>query len=651
MTLSDFILAGLNEKQKDAATAPDGPVLIIAGAGSGKTKALTHRVAYLIACGVSPEKILAVTFTNKAAGEMRNRIRILISHQLPVTSYQFPFIGTFHSFCASILRNEYAKIGYKKNFTIFDDDDSLSLLKEVAKDLNVSPKQYPPGLLANAISSLKTQLIGPERYAKEHGEEPFTKQLAVMYGEYQQRLEKANAVDFDDLIMKVILLFQKNHDVLATYQDRYLYIHVDEFQDTNMPQYLLIRLLAQKHKNVFVIGDDAQSIYSWRGADWRNIFSFENDWQDAKIIFLEQNYRSTETILQAANQVIGKNILQRKKDLWTEKKGGDRITLIATESGAEEAETIASEIEKIAAARQKKLSDIAVLYRTNAQSRQIEEMLLAHALPYRIIGGTKFFQRREVKDIVSYIRVLENRMDFVSLRRIANTPPRGIGNIAFLSYVSGMTPRGTREQAALAKFEAMMAGLRIDYENLPPSQLIKNILKKTNYRGYLDDGSVRAAERWENIQELVGFSTRFDADGPKVGVQRILEDAALLASDEHETPEEQEGKISLMTIHAAKGLEFPIVFITGMEEGVFPHAKAAIDPASLEEERRLCYVGITRAEEKLYLSYASRRILFGEMQANVPSRFLREIPKECMEMHLDENKESQDYEEEAFLIE
>ncbi len=648
--LQDPILGPLNEKQREAVTAVHGPVLIIAGAGSGKTKALTHRVAYLVSQGVKPENILAVTFTNKAADEMRNRIRALTNNQQLTTNNSL-FVGTFHSFCASVLRAEYAKIGFRKNFTIFDDDDSLSLVKEVMRGLNVSSKQYQPGMMGHVISGLKNQLIGPEEYALEYSTDVFTKTVSRVYAEYQKKLKDANAFDFDDLIMQVVLLFRKSPDILEKYQNHYKYLHVDEFQDTNLPQYLLVRLLAKKHGNIFVIGDDGQAIYGWRGADWRNILNFEKDWPGARVIFLEQNYRSTKTILAAANHLIRHNALQKEKNLWTDNADGVRLTLNLVENERREAEAIAEEIVRLTKEENKRPEDVAVLYRTNAQSRALEEALIEYSLPYVIIGGIKFFQRKEIKDIVAYLRYLVNPSDYVSLRRIINLPPRGIGKVAFLNYVSGKKKLSSGKEAlGIEKFDHLIDALRRESEKLTASKFIKALLQKIRYREYLDDGRELARERWENVQELVSLAAHFDELGQEGGITKLLEEIALVSFEDRGNPGERaQGKTTLMTMHAAKGLEFPVVFITGMEEGIFPHAKSFADPASLEEERRLCYVAITRAKEKLYLSRASRRMLFGEIQSNIPSRFLKEIPGECVEVK--ELNEDDDYEDDAFIIE
>lgn len=652
----DDILKSLNNKQKEAVTATEGPVLIIAGAGSGKTKALTHRVAYLIAEGAAPSKILAVTFTNKAAEEMRARIRTLtgnlhpITHNLQPKTNDQPFIGTFHAFCAYVLRQEYEHIGFKKSFTIFDEDDSLGLIKEVMKELDISPKQYPPNQISAIISGTKTQLLSPEEYQESCGQEPYTRTVAGIYAEYQKRLSQANALDFDDLLMKTVRLFREKPEVRASWQKHFTHIHVDEFQDTNLPQYLLVQILAGEHRNIFAIGDDGQAIYGWRGADWRNIFNFERDWPDAKVIFLEQNYRSTQNILEAANHLVQHNTLQKEKNLWTENDAGDTVTVAPALSERHEAGFVAEEIARLVGEELMRPQDIAILYRTNAQSRALEEAMLNHSLPYAIYGGIRFFQRKEVKDIICYLRFLANPADSVSLQRIINVPPRGIGKTAFQKYAAG-GKAGTKGLLPIEKFEGLCDTLAQDFKKSAPSRFIKTLLKKTNYREYLDESSDRADERWENIQELVSWSTRFDQLDPESGMEKLLEEVSLVALDDRTNQNKAAGgKISLMTLHAAKGLEFPVVFLAGMEEGILPHAKAAGELSALEEERRLCYVGITRAQKKLYLTWALRRTVFGDRVANTPSRFLKEIPAEYLEVMEGPYLPDDDHEEEELII-
>lgn len=626
------LLADLNEKQKEAVLATEGPVLILAGPGSGKTKVLTHRVAYLIQKGVTPQNILAVTFTNRAAEEMRMRIGALTNDQRLTNNNQI-FIGTFHSLAARILRSHASKIGYLPNFTIFDEDDSLALTKDVMKELEISPKQFPAGMITHIISGLKSELVDPESYADRASlADLLPKTVHGVYASYQKKLYDSNAMDFDDLLMNACLLFEKHLDILGLYQDRFRYLNVDEWQDTNRAQYALVSLLASKYRNLAVVGDDAQAIYSWRGADFRNITDFEKDWPDAKVIVLDQNYRSTQIVLDAAKSVISHNRLQKEKNLWTEKQSGDSISLVAVENERAEAEFVLTSVREFT--RQgRALKDIVVLYRTNAQSRALEEVFLEHNFPYKIIGGIKFYQRKEVKDILAYARFLLNKKDILSLKRIINVPARGIGKSAFLSYLATFRSKiGTEISGseALQRFSLLIDDLGEKIGELPATSFLKYMLKKINYREYLDDSSNNADERWENVQELVSLAKKYDELLPPQGLEKILEDVALMS--DVDGAEIKKDAVNLMTLHAAKGLEFPIVFMAGMEEGIFPHARSLFNPPELEEERRLMFVGLTRAKEKVYLSFALRRTRFGSIEANSPSRFLSEIPEHLIEV-------------------
>lgn len=667
---SNPILDPLNDKQKEAVLATEGPVLIIAGAGSGKTRALTHRVAYLISKGVKPENILAVTFTNKAAQEMAERINALTTYNLQPTTYNNPFIGTFHSFCAKILRNEALNLNYTKYFTIFDDDDSMSLLKEVMKELNINSKQFSAPMVMNVISGLKSELIGPENYEGKDSAEPFPRTIYKIYSLYENRLKESNAFDFDDLIMKTVELFRRHPRILEKYQERFRYIHIDEYQDTNTAQYELTRLLALKHKNLFVIGDDAQSIYSWRRADFRNILNFEKDWPQAKVIILDENYRSTKTILETANAVIAQNLLQKPKNLWTRNPEGAKIECVILPNEQEEAAFIVAKIQELLESGCS-LKDIAVLYRTNAQSRAVEESLLEENIPYKIIGGIKFYQRKEIKDIIAYLRFILNPNDLAALKRIINVPARGIGKITFLKYLSRRNSgksdfpgksdfKAPKEQETLKKFEKTIEELRESLSSSTLPLFIKELIKKIKYEEYLEESFLDFEMRVENIKELQGLSRRFMDQGPIEGLAKMLEEISLAQDQDEINPptfsqdtalrkkdlkypftritkpqntwegggvKEKNNLLHLMTLHAAKGLEFKYVFIAGMEEGIFPHAKSMFDPSSLEEERRLCYVGITRSKEGLWLLRASRRQLWGDTQRNMASRFLKEIPE------------------------
>lgn len=620
------LLKDLNSKQKEAVLATDGPVLILAGPGSGKTKTLTSRVAWLLSQAVLPEHILAVTFTNKAAGEMRERIKRLAGNR----NIENLFIGTFHSLAAKILRAHAPCLGYLHNFTIFDDDDTLSLLKEVMKEQEVNPKQFAPGMVANTISRLKSELVTPERYEAEAGNiDLYPRIVHKIYAGYQKRLQDANAMDFDDLLLNACLLFERYPEVLASYQERFHYINVDEYQDVNQAQYVIIRELAQKYGNIAVVGDDAQAIYAFRGADFRNILNFEQDWPQAKVVVLDQNYRSTQYILDAAHQVIAKNKLQKEKNLWTERGKGELLTLVHVENERAEAEFVVNKIEEILA-QGFSLKDLVVLYRTNAQSRVLEEVLLDRNFPYKIVGGVRFYQRKEVKDMVAYLRWLLNPKDLLSLKRIVNIPPRGVGPRTFLLYLEGKTS-GLLKKAAeeLDRFDRTAANLRTKLKTIPPTALLKDLVKDIRYREYLEDGT-RAEERWENIQEFVNLAKKYDDLPAPEGVEKLLEDIALVA-DADETGPNREA-VHLMTLHAAKGLEFPVVFIVGLEDGILPHSRSLFNPRELEEERRLMFVGLTRAKDKIFLSFALHRAHFGSVQVNPPSRFLAEIPEHLLEV-------------------
>lgn len=638
------LLAGLNVKQKEAVLTTEGPVLILAGPGSGKTATITRRIAYLIAKGVSPENILAATFTNKAAEEMRNRVQSLLrrpftpletrrasgttavaSGDLSLTG----FIGTFHSLCVRILRAHAAKVGYLRTFTIFDEDDSLSLMKDALKELGINPKQFAPGMLLGVVSGLKNELAGPEKYEQDMGlSDLFPKTVHQAYVHYQKRLREANAMDFDDLLMNTVLLFEKHPDILAVYQDRFRYIHVDEYQDVNTSQYALTKQLAQKHRNLAVVGDDAQAIYSFRGADYRNILNFEKDWPEAKVIVLDQNYRSTQTILDAAREVISRNRRQKEKKLWTEQSGGEPLRVVAAENERAEAEFVGDTAQELLADGLKR-QDLVILYRTNAQSRVLEDMFLDRNIPYKIIGGVRFYQRKEVKDILGYVRYVLNPKDLVSLKRIINVPARGIGKQTLLSYLY-QAKLGTKATgAALERFDRIVASLREIAPEKPATGFLREVLRITRFREYLDDSSANAEERWENVQELVSLAKKYDDLPPPGGLEKLIEDVALM-SDQDEIRTDND-VVHLMTLHAAKGLEFPVVFMVGLEEGIFPHARSLFNPAELEEERRLCYVGLTRAKQKVFLSFALSRTHFGSTQINPPSRFLSEIPERLIE--------------------
>lgn len=640
------LLKNFNPRQREAILSYEGPLLILAGPGSGKTATLTARIAYLIAKGVPPANILALTFTNKAADEMRFRIaKFCRKPEFEILNSKFLegiFIGTFHSFALRILKRHSQKLGYLKTFTIYDEDDSLGLIKEVMKELEINPKQFAPGAIANVISGLKNELVTPEEYSnREDLTDLFPKTVHRIYSEYQKRLRDSNIMDFDDLIMNACLLFEKHPDILAFYQERFRYINVDEWQDTNVAEYILITKLAQKYRNIAVVGDDAQSIYGWRNADYRNIFNFERDFPEAKTIILDQNYRSTQVILDAAKEIIARNRTQKKKDLWTERKGGEPVVVVPVENERKEAEFVVDTMEDLIR-NGYALKDMVVLYRTNAQSRALEEAMLERNFPYKIVGGIKFYQRKEIKDILAYLRYLLNQNDLISLKRIINVPPRGIGKSSFLIYLANVQHRELNnfvKLPVLVKFDELITRLKEEIRKRRAADFLKSLLKTINYREYLDDNSANAEERWENIEELVNLASKYNDFVPPAGIEKLLEDAALISeADQIET---DSNVVNLMTLHATKGLEFSVVFMVGMEEGIFPHSRSLFDPQELEEERRLCYVGLTRAKDRVFLSFVMRRMHFGSTQINPPSRFLSEIPEHLLKIH--ENIEEINY--------
>jgi len=635
------ILATLNPTQREAVEAIEGPVLILAGPGSGKTRVITHRVAYLIKfCGVNPRHIMAVTFTNKAAREMKERLEQLLGQAAEALT-----LGTFHAICARILRREGKAIGLDSSFVIYDEDDQLRLVKQVLEELNLDPKQYAPQVLRSAIGAAKSRLIGPNDYAQRVSSY-FEEVVHRVYQRYQQLLSQSRAVDFDDLLMKTVQLFQDHPQILNRYQSRYVHILVDEFQDTNIVQYMLMKQLAGKYRNLCVVGDPDQSIYSWRFADLRNILSFEKDYPEAKVVFLEQNYRSTKTILEVASDVISANVQRKPKKLWTENEDGASVTVIESYNAEEEAQSVVNEIEKLTGQEQISLKDCAVMYRVNAQSRALEETFLRYGVPYKLVGGTRFYQRREVKDIIAYLRLMHNPQDNVSLTRIINVPVRGIGqrtlshlqgwakahDISLFEALKQVSHNPTESEAkqslppriiqALAGFDAVISKLTAQSRELSLSSLLDEIWEHTGYRRYIldkEDGE----DRWENVMELKSVASEYDELAPEEALTAFLEKVSLV-SDIDELDEKADA-VTLITLHQAKGLEFPAVFIVGLEEGILPHRKSFDDPEQMEEERRLCYVGITRAKKRLYLLRSYRRSLFGGITANLPSRFLQDI--------------------------
>ncbi len=654
---AEQIVRALNPEQARAVTTTEGPLLILAGAGSGKTRVLAHRIAYLVGVkDVAPWRILAVTFTNRAAAELRERIISLVGER-----GRDVVAGTFHALCARVLRADGEAIGIGRRFVIYDTDDQTSLMKQILREEDMPlTGEFRPSIVLGAISRAKNEMLDPT-FLAENAVNHRERTIARLAARYQARLRKANALDFDDLLLEAVRLFEESPDVLAKYQDRWRYLHVDEYQDTNRAQYLWIRALAATHHNLCVVGDDDQSIYSWRGADLRNILDFERDWPQTAVVKLEQNYRSTQLILDAAHAVVSRNVARKDKKLWTENAGGVRIQRFEAYNEEEEAEWIARQVEGLVGGRSTALTrradeeeeprfrarDIAVMYRMNAQSRAIEESCLRYGIRYQLVGGTRFYSRREVKDALAYLRVLRSDTDSVSFERIINVPARGIGDktietlrtaaaredastwgaieAAARGELPGLAPR-TRN--ALADFAALVRRLRTRVGVLPLPELLDDVLEASGYRAMLADGSEDGEERWANLLELRAVTTRYDDLTPDDALDRLLEETALVA--DQDSYEGDADAVTLITLHAAKGLEFPVVFIAGLEEGLFPHSRALEDEKELEEERRLAYVGITRAKRRLYLSHAWRRATWGMGQAAVPSRFLIEIPAELM---------------------
>jgi len=627
--------------QREAVVHDGGPLLVVAGAGSGKTKVLTHRIAYLIReRKVSPFAILAITFTNKAAGEMKERVGGLVGSRLGAAMW----VMTFHSACSRILRKEANRLGFTSSFTIYDESDSERLIAFCSRDLEVDPRRFTPRMIKNAIGRAKDTLIDEDTYSQMAGDNWHERTIAEVYSLYQSRLRQANAMDFDDLIMNMVHLFRLYGDVLELYRDRFRHILVDEFQDTNHAQYTLAKLLAERDRNIGVVGDLDQSIYKFRGADFTNVMRFEEDFPDARVITLEQNYRSTQTILSAANAVIENNQMRKPKTLWTEMAGGELITRYHAENEHEEAAWITREIERLRVEESRTYGDVALFYRTNAQSRVLEEIFVRLGVPYRVVGSLKFYDRKEIKDALAYLRVLVNPADEVSIKRIVNVPKRGIGDqsVAALSRFaasSGIsmsealeraeenTELGPRARSSAASVGALFRGLRELIERgVGPADVLEQILDRTGYVAELEaDASIEALGRIENLKELVGVAREFHEENPEGGVREFLEQVSLV-SDADELVEEG-GSVTMMTLHIAKGLEFPVVFIVGLEDGVFPHMRSMTDPAELEEERRLAYVGITRAKERLYLTHAWSRSLWGGSNYNPPARVLHGSPE------------------------
>ncbi len=645
--LTKNLLNGMNPQQAEAVKTTEGPLLIMAGAGSGKTRVLTHRIAYLVVeKEVYPSKILAITFTNKAAREMRDRIDGLLGAGISESMW----VSTFHSMCVRILRRNIDRIGISKNFSILDSSDQLSVVKNVLKQLNIDSKQFEPRAILNAISSAKNECITADQYkANSNPNNPYEKVIAQVYEGYEKRLLKNQSLDFDDLIMTTIRLFERVPDVLEYYQNKFQYVHVDEYQDTNHSQYKLVQMLAQKFKNICVVGDSDQSIYRWRGADIGNILSFEKDYPSAKVILLEQNYRSTQRILQAANEVIENNASRYPKKLRTENVEGEKIKLFKAGNEQQEAQFVVKTIKDLMEKENRTLDDFAILYRTNAQSRVMEEVLVKSNITYQIVGGTKFYDRKEIKDLLAYLRLIANNDDDLSLARIINEPKRNIGATSFERIATyaieqdrsifdamnevvfmGLTPRA---MTAVEKFRDLIEGFTKMQEYLSVTELVEQVIDKTGYREMLqNEKTIEAESRLENIEEFLSVTKAFEERSDDKSLVAFLTDLALVADiDSLDKEDTSKGSIILMTMHSAKGLEFPVVFILGMEENIFPHSRSLDDAAEMEEERRLAYVGITRAEERLYLTCAQSRTLYGRSSFNPPSRFLREISDNIIE--------------------
>ncbi|OCA82929.1 DNA helicase PcrA [Pseudobacillus wudalianchiensis] len=642
--LTEKLLTGLNKQQQEAVKTTEGPLLIMAGAGSGKTRVLTHRIAYLmVERGVNPYNILAITFTNKAAREMRDRIGALLGG-----AAEEVWISTFHSACVRILRRDIDRIGYNRNFTILDTTDQQSVIKGILKEKNLDPKKFDPRAILAAISSAKNELIDPETFAKRQG--GYMDQIvSEVYTEYQRRLKKNQALDFDDLIMVTIQLFQRVPEVLEFYQRKFQYIHIDEYQDTNRAQYMLVKLLASRFQNLCVVGDSDQSVYGWRGADIANILSFEKDYPQSRSIFLEQNYRSTKRILHAANEVIKNNFNRKPKNLWTENADGCNISYFRGDTQQTEAQFVAGKIQELTASGKRKRSDIAILYRTNAQSRVIEEVLMKSNIDYNIVGGTKFYDRKEIKDLLAYLRLIANPADDISLQRIINVPKRGLGStsldkISRYAQDNDLTMYEALAEADFIGISSKAAKTALEFrrlietytqqqEYLSVSELVEEVLERTGYRDMLKaEKTIEAQSRLENIEEFLSVTKNFEDNSEDKSLVAFLTDLALVADiDEVGKEEKVQDSVVLMTLHSAKGLEFPVVFLMGMEEGVFPHSRSLMDENEMEEERRLAYVGITRAEEELYLTNAQMRTLYGRTNMNPVSRFISEIPADLID--------------------
>ncbi len=636
--LKDLILKDLNPEQLRAVETTEGPLLIQAGAGSGKTKTLTHRIAYLIANNkATPFNILAVTFTNKAAKEMRHRVADLLGDNPDNRSFM-PYMGTFHSICVKLLRQDSEYIDIPKNFIIFDEDDRISAIKRASKQLRIDEKSFPARAISGAIGSAKNIMMSPSEYGSTVTS-PTQKTAAEVYPIYEKLLRENNALDFDDLILMTVKLLKKNLDIQKKWQNQFRYVMIDEYQDTNEAQYQLVKLLTSESNNIAVVGDDWQSIYSWRGADFRNILNFSKDYPKCSVIKLEQNYRSTKSILDAAHAVITKNKQRSDKNLWTEDQGGLPVQILQVNSERLEGEAIVRRIRNSLDIGVRHYKDFAVLYRTNAQSRSIEEALIHYGIPYKIVGGTRFYDRKEIRDLIAYMRLIYQPEDRVSFDRIVNVPTRGIGAKSLLNFTSWLDQENINLYKGLAEVSScssltekaknsfidvynLISTLHDKIDELTPSVILDTLIRRINYLDYLNDKTLMGESRQENVKELLSVTEEY----AELGMTGFLEEISLIS--DLDQADLSNDSVTLMTLHAAKGLEFPVVFMTGMEETIFPHSRALYDQNDMEEERRLCYVGMTRAREELYLISANSRLLFGGLQHNPPSRFLSEIDSE-----------------------
>jgi len=631
-------LTGLNPEQRRAVETTEGPLLIQAGAGSGKTKTLTHRIAYLLATHkATPYNILAVTFTNKAAKEMRARVAMLLGESADNRGFM-PYMGTFHGICVRLLRQDGESIGIPRSFVIFDESDRLAAIKQVSKQQMIDEKAFPPRTLASMISSAKNDMIGVEEYAAQ-AKSPAAQAAAQIYPGYQKALKEASALDFDDLVNRTVQMLQGQPEIRQKWKQQFRYIMIDEYQDTNAAQYKLVKLLTNEHKNIAVVGDDWQSIYSWRGADFRNILNFERDYKDCTVIKLEQNYRSTKNILDAAHAIITKNAQRSDKQLWTEAGDGLPVQMLQVQSERSEGEAIVRRIANAVSTGHRKYRDYAVLYRTNAQSRSVEEAFVHYGIPYRVVGGVRFYDRKEIKDVMAYLRLIFQPEDRISFERVVNVPARGVGGKSLQNFFGWqvserltllqaltevercdtLTPKARK---SLGELGDILASLRRIMDEATVSGLIDSLLRRIDYLHAIDDGTPQGEARAENVKELLSVAQEY----AELGLAGFLEEVSLVS--DLDSADFNGDAVTLMTLHAAKGLEFPVVFMTGLEETIFPHSRALYDQSEMEEERRLCYVGMTRAREELYMVYATSRLLYGGMQHNPPSRFLSEIDAE-----------------------